>query len=196
MPRCPDAQLDTGHRTPTPDSGQPDAWTPPPDTGHRSRGHRTRGHWTLTPDTGRRMLLRTGQADKARPAPDILGHHAERLPAGTPYRAPADGACGVRRPMQRLGGEATCQYAKLPIALSAAARSLRRPSGASAHCSPQTITGRDWAAYWLPSEAVLKEWLRQRRAGRRPNEVRAPIRSPENLPPPSIYGGGSPNSAA
>jgi hypothetical protein len=32
----------------------------------------------------------------------------------------------------RLGGEATCQYAKLPIALSAAARSLRRPSGASA----------------------------------------------------------------
>jgi hypothetical protein len=63
------------------------------------------------------MLLRTGQADKARPAPDILGHHAERLPAGTPNRVPADGVCGARRPMQ-LGGEATCQYAKLPIALS------------------------------------------------------------------------------
>jgi hypothetical protein len=45
MPRCPDAQLDTGHRTPTPDSGHLDA-------GRRSRGHRTRGHWTL--DTGHR----------------------------------------------------------------------------------------------------------------------------------------------
>jgi hypothetical protein len=110
----------TGHRTP--DAGRPQR-TPgrldaPPDTGHRSRGHRTRGHWTLTPDTGRRMLLRTGQADKARPAPDILGHHAERLPAGTPNRVPADGACGARRPMQARR-EATCQCAKLPIALSA-----------------------------------------------------------------------------
>src|SRR5829696_2975259 len=96
MPRCPDAQLDTGHRTPTPDSGHPDA-------GRRSRGHRTRGHWMRghwTPDTGHRMLLRTGQADKAGPAPDILGHHAERVPAGTPNRVPADGACGARRPMQ------------------------------------------------------------------------------------------------
>ena len=97
---CPDARTpnwtpDTGHRAPTPDSGHPDAWTPTPDTGHRSRGH-----WTLTPDTGRRMLLRTGQADKARPAPEILGHHAERLPAGMPNRGPADGACGARRPMQ------------------------------------------------------------------------------------------------
>jgi hypothetical protein len=48
MPRGPDAQLDTGHRTPTPDSGHPDA-------GRRSRGHRTRGHWTRghrTQDTG------------------------------------------------------------------------------------------------------------------------------------------------
>src|SRR5215207_2181068 len=101
----PDAQLDTGHRTPDAHTGQRtpgrlDAWTPTPDTGHRSRGHRTRGHWTPTPDTGRRMLLRTGQADKARPAPEILGHHAERLPAGMPNRGPADGACGARRPMQ------------------------------------------------------------------------------------------------
>jgi hypothetical protein len=86
MPRCPDAQLDTGHRTPNTHTGRRtpgrlDAhtghWTPVAWTSH------TRGHWTLTPDTGRRMLLRTGQADKARPAPDILGHHAERLPAGT-----------------------------------------------------------------------------------------------------------------
>ena len=95
---CPDAGH--RHRTPTPDSGHPDAWTPTPDSGHRSRGHRTRGHWTLTPDTGRRMLLRTGQADKARPAPHLLGHHAERLPAGTPNRVPVDGACGARRPLQ------------------------------------------------------------------------------------------------
>jgi hypothetical protein len=97
---CPDA------RTPnwTPDTGRPhrtaDTRTPGRDTGHRSRGHRTRGHWTLTPDTGRRMLSRAGQADKAGPAPDILGHHAERLSAGTPYRVPGDGACGARRPMQ------------------------------------------------------------------------------------------------
>jgi hypothetical protein len=46
------------------------------------------------------MLLRIGQADKAGPAPDILGHHAERVPAGTPNHVPADGACGARRPMQ------------------------------------------------------------------------------------------------
>jgi hypothetical protein len=91
---CPDA------RTPnwTPDTGHPDTRTPgrlDAHTGHWTpvawTSH-TRGHWTRTPDTGRRMLLRTGQADKARPAPDILGHHAERLSAGTPYRVPADGA--------------------------------------------------------------------------------------------------------
>ena len=100
MPRCPDAQLDTGHRTrPTPDSGHPDAWTPHRtldtgrvDTARVDTGPHT-GHWTSD-------AAETGQADKARPAPDILGHHAERLPAGTPNRVPADGACGARRPMQ------------------------------------------------------------------------------------------------
>jgi hypothetical protein len=150
----PDAQMpgrptghrtpDTGRRTPTPDSGHPDAWTPTQDTGHRtrSRGHRTRGHWTLTPDTGRRMLLR----------PDRLTRHGQLrifwaiTPSGCPlgcrtvFLRTAPAALGV--PCS-LGGEATCQCAKLPIALSAAARSLRRPSGASAHCSPRTISGRE-----------------------------------------------------
>jgi hypothetical protein len=103
---CPDARTpnwtpDTGHRTPTPDIGHPDAWTPTPDTGHWTPVAWTPHAWTLdlTPDTGRRMLPRTGQADKVRPAPDVLGH-AERLPAGMPNRVPADGACGARRPLQ------------------------------------------------------------------------------------------------
>jgi hypothetical protein len=147
MPRCPDAQLDTGHRTPdagrlhrTADTRTPGRPHRTLDTGHRSRGHRTRGHWTLTPDTGRRMLLR----------PDRLTRHGQLrifwaiTPSGCPlgcrtvFLRTAPAALGV--PCS-LGGEATCQCAKLPIALSAAARSLRRPSGASAHCSPRTITG-------------------------------------------------------
>ena len=43
MPRCPDAQLDTGHRAPTPDSGHPDA-------GRWSRG--ASHAWTLDAHTG------------------------------------------------------------------------------------------------------------------------------------------------
>jgi hypothetical protein len=110
MPRCPDAQLDTGRRTPTPDSGHLDAhtghWTP-----HRSRDiarvDTGRSHRTL----GRRMLLRTGQADKARPAPDFLGTTPSGCPLGrrTVFLRTAPAALGVPC---RLGGEATCQYAK------------------------------------------------------------------------------------
>jgi hypothetical protein len=112
---CPDARPPNW----TPDTGRPHRTADTRSRGRRSRGHRSRGHRTpdtgrrtpdtghrtqdtghRTPDTGHLMLLRTGQADKAGPAPDILGHHAERLPAGTPKRVPADGACGARRPMQ------------------------------------------------------------------------------------------------
>jgi hypothetical protein len=137
----------TGHRTPdtgrlhrTADTRTPGRPHRTLDTGHRSRGHRTRGHWTLTPDTGRRMLLR----------PDRLTRHGQLrifwaiTPSGCPlgcrtvFLRTAPAALGVPC---RLGGEATCQCAKLPIALSAAARSLRRPSGASAHCSPRKSCG-------------------------------------------------------
>ena len=137
--RCPDARtpnLDTGHRTP--DAGRlhrtADTRTPGRHTGHT--GHRTPVAWTphawtldLTPDTGRRMLLR----------PDRLTRHGQLrifwaiTPSGCPlgcrtvFLRTAPAALGVPC---RLGGEATCQCAKLPIALSAAARSLRRPSGA------------------------------------------------------------------
>jgi hypothetical protein len=110
MPRCPDAQLDTGHRTPTPDSGHPDA-------GRRSRGHRTRGHWTRghwTPDTGHRMLLRLTRQGQLRiswattPSGCPLGRR-------TVFLRTAPAVLGVPC---RLGGEAACQCAKLPIALS------------------------------------------------------------------------------
>jgi hypothetical protein len=144
---------DTGRRTPTPDSGHPDAWTPTQDTGHRTPVAWTPHAWTLdlTPDTGRRMLLR----------PDRLTRHGQLrifwaiTPSGCPlgcrtvFLLTAPAALGVPC---RLGGEATCQCAKLPIALSAAARSLRRPSGASAHCSPRKKVGvESRARRWLPS---------------------------------------------
>jgi hypothetical protein len=48
MPRCPDAQLDTGRRTPTPDRGHPDAWTP----GRRTPVAWTPQAWTLDAHAG------------------------------------------------------------------------------------------------------------------------------------------------
>jgi hypothetical protein len=126
---CPDARTpnwtpDTGHRTPTPDSGHPDAWTPTPDTGHRSRGH---SHaWTLARvDTGRsHRVLDAGYCR----GPDRLTRHGQLWiswtttpPSGCPlgcrtvFLRTAPAALGVSC---RLGGEASCQCAKLPIALS------------------------------------------------------------------------------
>ena len=78
MPRCPDAQLDTGHRTTDTRQRTPGRLDAPPDTGHRSRGHRTRGHWTLTPDTGRRMLLRTGPEASRHGGPGAVGHQLQQ----------------------------------------------------------------------------------------------------------------------
>ena len=70
----------TGHRTPDDHTRQrtPGRLDAPPDTGHRSRGHRTRGHWTLTPDTGRRMLLRTGPEASRHGGPGAVGHQLQQ----------------------------------------------------------------------------------------------------------------------
>jgi hypothetical protein len=145
MPRCPDAQLDTGHRTPTPDSGHPDA-------GRRSRGHRTRGHWTRghwTPDTGHRMLLRLTRQGQLRiswattPSGCPLGRR-------TVFLRTAPAVLGVPC---RLGGEAACQCAKLPIALSdscsVALPAAKRRLGALLSSDELRVERR--AAWWLPS---------------------------------------------
>jgi hypothetical protein len=136
----------TGHRTPdtgrrhrTSDTRTPGRPHRTLDTGHRSRGHRTRGHWTShrTLDAG------------CCPGPDRLTRYGQlRMSWATPSGCPlgcrtvflrtAPAALGVPC---RLGGDATCQCTKLPLALSGSTRSLRRPSGASAHCSPQTNFG-------------------------------------------------------
>ena len=147
MPRCPDAQLDTGHRTP--DAGRL----------HRTADTRTPGshrtHWT--PDTGRVDSARvdtgphtghwtsdaaeTGQAEGTASSRIFWAITPSGCPLGCRTVFPADGACGARRPMQARGEATTCQCAKLPIALSAAARSLRRPRRLGALLS-STISGR------------------------------------------------------
>jgi hypothetical protein len=113
----------TGHRTPdtgrrhrTSDTRTPGRPHRTLDTGHRSRGHRTRGHWTShrTLDAG------------CCPGPDRLTRYGQlRMSWATPSGCPlgcrtvflrtAPAALGVPC---RLGGDATCQCTKLPLALS------------------------------------------------------------------------------
>jgi hypothetical protein len=110
-PRTPQ-RTDAGGRT-------PDSWTLRRRTGHRSRGHAPadtgRSHRTL--DTGHRMPdTNADTVTTAQPASGPLGRHAERPYAETP-------TVFVLSHYQP------------------AARPLRRPSGAPAHCSPQTNFG-------------------------------------------------------
>jgi hypothetical protein len=83
-------------------------------TGHRSRGQAPVGHRTLAPDTGHRM-------------PDERGHRD-------------DSTAGIRIYLAATPSDRTLRPATV-LMLShnqPAARPPRRPSGASAHCSPQT----------------------------------------------------------
>jgi hypothetical protein len=132
----------------TPDTGQrtADTWTlrrphRTLDTGRLDR-HAwtgTRGHWSLAPDTGRRTLAEdTDRVTKARPAAG---------PPGPPRRATARWdaqtvflwtAPAVPLSPWRLGGEATFQR---EIALALPCSCLVAPpgpSGALAHCCPET----------------------------------------------------------
>jgi hypothetical protein len=139
------------HRTPTPgaDTGHLDAQTPAPDTGHRSRGQASAdtGHRTLAEDVDR--------LTKARPASDLLGHHAERPRAGTPNRVLVDGACGARQPMQ--------------------ARRRGRPPARDS-VSPAVA----WSLRWGPAAprrtAVLGRFRVESRARRGPSSVMAVLR--------------------
>jgi hypothetical protein len=138
--RMPDAR--TGHRT--------------PDTGHRTRAPGT-GHWTpdertpdartldthRTPDTGRADAGHAdadegrGQGNQATVGIRISWHHdaagtANRVAVAAPAALGSHDGSAVRPPAS----------ARDCLHCQAAARSLRRrPSGASAHCSPRTITG-------------------------------------------------------
>jgi hypothetical protein len=136
-------------RTRTQDARMPDArtghWTTR--TGHRTRGRWTGGRWTRT---GRRTQDRgtpdtrtlTQDADRATKARWASGH------PGTTAPLDPEPCCFGRR-HAALGNHdgsavrppASARHCRLHC--QAAAGSLRRrPSGASAHCSPQTITGR------------------------------------------------------
>jgi hypothetical protein len=98
-----------------PDTGQLDAQTPAPDTGRVDRPPWTpdarTGHWT--PDAGHE---RGHGDDTTAGIRTLLGRHAERPHAETPTRV-------------------------VPSHHQPAARPLRRPSGASAHCSPRMNFG-------------------------------------------------------
>ena len=139
-----------GQRTPTGDR-TPNTGDRPADTWTLRRPHRTldagrvdrhacpvvarTGHWT--PDAGRghrqgdegtagsRTSWTTTPSDRALGRPTVFlwtGPAGSAAHAGSAVRSPAG--------------------ARLPLALPCSARSLRRPRRASAHCSPQTITGR------------------------------------------------------
>jgi hypothetical protein len=129
---------DTGRPHPTLDSGRVDTRMRGHralDTGRADAGHAPdTGHWT-----GGRWTRGCGQGDQGHGGhPDILG---TTTPLGrrTVLLWAAHAALGKHdglavRPPASAG---------LPLHYQAAARSLRqRPSRASAHCSPRTITGR------------------------------------------------------
>jgi hypothetical protein len=149
--RMPDACI--GHRTPDVDMGH---WTL--DTGHPHRtsdtGRATPGRAdpdrrTLdthrTPDAGR---VDAGQADAdGRHGQGDQGTVGVRTSWAARRRWDAKACCcgrhARRSATMTARREATCQSARLPAALQAAAGSLRRrPSSASAHCSPRKDSGR------------------------------------------------------
>jgi hypothetical protein len=120
---------DTGRRTSTPGHWTPNAWT--------SRARTLDGHTgRRTPDAWTRPTTRTGRLGTAGIRTDILDHHDQRTARwdAEPW------TCG-----RRLRRSATMTArrgwvsasARLPTALPAPARSLRRPGRASAHCSPR-----------------------------------------------------------
>jgi hypothetical protein len=137
------------HRAPTPDT-----WT-------LRRPHRTLDigpvdRQARTPDTGHRTLAEdVDRLTKARPASDLLGHHAERPRAGTPNRVLVDGACGARQPMQ--------------------ARRRGRPPARDS-VSPAVA----WSLRWGPAAprrtAVLGRFRVESRARRGPSSVMAVLR--------------------
>jgi hypothetical protein len=120
---------DTGRPHRTVDSG---SWTSHartldvhPDTGHRTRGRdRVLGQGDLdTAGTG--QTSRTTTTTRWDAEPWTCGRHL------------------LRSARRRLGDDEVPASARLPTALPGPARSLcQRPSGASAHCSPRTISGR------------------------------------------------------
>jgi len=137
--QTPDAHTGRPHRTP--DSGHLDAQTPAPDTGHRPRWTGKRGHWSLAPDTRHWTLAEdVDTLTKARPASG---------PPGPPRQATARWDAQPRsrgRRLQRSAAHAGSAMRPPSSARSRLAGScLAAPpgsSGASAHCSPKTITGR------------------------------------------------------
>jgi len=121
-------------RTPTPDTRTAGHR----DIGHRTRGHRTRGHWTL--DTGT-LTEDADRATKPRQASDIWATATSRRLAGrrTVFlweAAPAalgnhDGSAVRPPPARETAPPPPGNCSLAPPAVS----------GASAHCSPQTIAG-------------------------------------------------------
>jgi hypothetical protein len=137
--RMPDACI--GHRTPDVDTGH---WTRTPDIGHRTRdtGRADPDRRTLdthrTPDAGR---VDAEQADAdGRHGQGDQGTVGVRTSWAARRRWDAKACCcgrhARRSATMTARREATCQSARLPAALQAAAGSLRRrPSSALAHCS-------------------------------------------------------------
>jgi len=134
--RTPDAQA--GHRTPRLDAGHLDARTPAPGTGQRRVD---RHAWTLDARTGRRTLAEdTDTVTKARPASGPPGPPPPAAARSATNRVAADSAAA-------LGNHDGSAVATPPsqdrlLHYQPAARSLRRPSRAPAHCSPRTMSGR------------------------------------------------------
>jgi hypothetical protein len=125
---------DTGHRTP----GRPD-WilldSAGMDTGH---SHRTRGQGDQGTASSRTSWATTPN---------------DRLAA--PHRVRVDGAGGARQPMQaRRSGPLPARETPTAEPGSCSVARRRRPSGASAHCSPQldfegTAVGNETKAGWV-----------------------------------------------
>ena len=127
-----------GHRTPRLDAGHLDARTPAPGTGQRRVD---RHAWTLDARTGRRTLAEdTDTVTKARPASGPPGPPPPAAARWATNRVAADSAAA-------LGNHDGSAVATPPaqdrlLHYQPAARSLRRPSRAPAHCSPRTMSGR------------------------------------------------------
>ena len=119
-PATPRNLTPVGHRdAQTPDAGH---WTPGRSdarTGHRSLGQTRVGHRTLAPDTGHRM-------------PDTNADTVN------------DSTAGIRTSLAATPSDRTLGRATVFVLshYQPAARPLRRPSGASAHCCPWMISGR------------------------------------------------------
>ena len=134
-------------RTPTRDAGRPHPDSRTSTSGHWTPNAWTSHAWTLdghtgrrTPDAWTRPTTRTGRLGTPGIRTDILDHHdhptarwdAEPWTCGRRLRRSAT--------MTARRGWVSAS-ARLPTALPAPARSLRRPGRASAHCSPRKSLG-------------------------------------------------------